>query len=153
MLADHWKGEGGQPFSCPLIIHDTTRCLDKVPQSLAVLVPLSSKNAKVKLNPEKEDFKRKDKGSRYALIIICSWLENQWPLMPECMSAFGVKSVTVTMWTGKLAFLNSYLLFVVWASILWHSGKSPLSHNVRLSKKLRFRSFMCKTLLKKSAGA
>lgn len=31
--------------------------------------------------------------------------------MPECMSAFGVKSVTMTMRAGKLAFLTATFFF------------------------------------------
>lgn len=58
----HEKREDGWPFSGPLIIHDTTRCLYKVPLSLTVLIPLSSKMTKVKLNPERRILNGKIRG-------------------------------------------------------------------------------------------
>lgn len=54
----------GRSFSVAraLIIHDTARCLYKVSLSLTVLIPLSSKTAKVKLNPERRILNGKIRG-------------------------------------------------------------------------------------------
>lgn len=56
--------EDGWSLSVPqsLIIHDATRCFYKVSLSLTVLIPLSSKTAKVKLNPERRILNGKIRG-------------------------------------------------------------------------------------------
>lgn len=146
--------EDGGSLSVPLslIILDTTRCFYKVSLSLTVLIPLSSKTAKVKLNPERRILNGKIRGQ------IC--LNHHLLLIRKSM-AFDARVhvclLELRVWKWQCGLENwpfkQLLSLCCLEPPFFNAVKSPLSHNVCLSKKLLFLSLLCETLLKKSFAA